>query len=89
MSTERDCDQSRYEEKCSEPYRDFVVEEYFPHENYNPYNVNQHNDIAILRLSEKIEKFTIFITPICLPLDKSVLNADFVQKKKIVTGWGK
>lgn len=88
LSTDRDCDQSKYKERCSEPYQDFIVEEAFPHENYDPNNANQHNDIAILRLTEKITKFSLFITPICLPIEDSIRYKNFTEKNMIVTGWG-
>ena len=88
LSTERDCDQSKYVERCSEPYREYSVEETYPHEDYDPNSDNQHNDIALLRLSEKIDKFTLFITPICLPLEDSLRYNDLTQQRMIVTGWG-
>ena len=71
---------------CSEPYRDFVVEESFPHENYDPKSKSQHNDIALLRLTEKVEEFTSFIKPICLPLEESVRNFDLTNAVMNVTG---
>ena len=89
VSTERDCDTSTYTYNCSDPHRDFVVEKTFPHENYNPQSGNQHNDIALLRLSEKIINFTDFIRPICLTIDKSLRNIDLSNELMYVTGWGR
>ncbi|CAO1416410.1 unnamed protein product [Diamesa tonsa] len=89
LATERDCDDSFEPPYCSHPHRDIEVEESFPHEDYDPNSRNQHNDIALLRLSEKIEKFTTFIKPICLPLEESVRNFDLTNKMMNVTGWGR
>ena len=91
LSTEKDCESASIlePEVCSDPYIDFVVEKHFPHENYSPYSNSQHNDIALLRLSEKVEKFTDYIRPICLPLDSSVRNNDLINKMMFVSGWGR
>ena len=89
LSTETDCDETSIPPYCSDPYRDFEVEEAIPHENFNHLNKNQHNDIALLRLTEKIEKFTTFIKPICLPLEESVRNIDLTNEMMFVTGWGR
>ena len=89
ISTENDCDKSTYTNFWSDPYRDFVVEETFPHENYDPQSGNQHNDIALLRLSEKINNYTQFIRPICLTIDESLRNIDLTNELMYVTGWGR
>ncbi|CAO1379498.1 unnamed protein product [Diamesa hyperborea] len=90
LATKRDCDDTFDPPYChSTPHRDIEVEESFPHEDYYPHSRNQHNDIALLRLSEKIEKFTKFIKPICLPLEESVRNFDLTNKMMNVTGWGR
>ncbi|CAO1355956.1 unnamed protein product [Diamesa tonsa] len=89
LATERDCDDFFEPPYCSYPHRDIEVEESFPHEDYSPNSRNQHNDIALLRLSEKIEKFTIFIKPICLPLEETVRSFDLTNKMMTVIGWGR
>ena len=89
LSTETDCDETSFPPYCSDPYLDFEVEEAFPHENYDPKSKSQHNDIALVRLSEKIEKFTTFIKPICLPLEESVRNIDLTNEMMFITGWGR
>lgn len=40
---------------CSGPVQDIRVEEIIAHEGYDPYDTNQHNDIALLRLSQNAQ----------------------------------
>ncbi|XP_068973443.1 venom protease-like [Bombus flavifrons] len=47
-----------------------------------------HHDIAILRL-EKDVSFSEYIRPICLPLEESLRNNNFVGYNPFVAGWGK
>lgn len=41
-------------EDCSDPPVDVTVEEQIPHELYNPQDINQPYDIALLRLSRDV-----------------------------------
>lgn len=75
------------ESVCSDPVVDITVEEKIVHESYEPNSKNQHNDIALLRLSRKV-KYTEFIKPICLPVDSNLRNADLSGVELDVSGWG-
>ena len=83
--TNPDCDDSFINEKvCSFPHIDVGIEETIIHENYAPLSYNQHNDIALLRLSFKVI-FTEFIKPICITKN----SGDLVGKSVTVAGYGK
>ncbi len=60
---------------------DLFAEEWLPHPDYNPYNVN--NDIALIKLSQEVT-FSDHISPICLnpgfPLTEGM--------RCYVAGWG-
>lgn len=87
-TTTNDCDDSLVNEKvCSDPVVDITVEEKIVHENYESNSKNQHNDIALLRLSRTV-KYTDFIKPICLPLDNKLRNSDLSGVELDVSGWG-
>ncbi|XP_003486660.2 venom serine protease Bi-VSP-like [Bombus impatiens] len=55
------------------------------HPDYTP-NIHNH-DIAILRLVEEVP-FSKYIHPICLPIEESLRNNDFVGYNPLVAGWG-
>lgn len=85
LSTNPDCDDSFINEKvCANSYIDVGVEGTVIHENYLPQSFNQHNDIALLRLSLKIV-FTEFIKPICT----TGSSASLIGQSVMVTGFGK
>ena len=87
-STVRDCDDSYFDEViCNNPPVDISIEEIIVHENYEPKSRNQHNDIALLRLSNDVQ-YTNFIKPICLPVEASVRNNNLTGIKLDVAGWG-
>lgn len=81
-SSTRDCTKSG----CSDPPVDVAVERIIAHENYDPANENQHNDIALLRLSNNV-RFTDYVKPICLPLNER--RSTFEGYGMEVAGWGK
>ncbi|XP_070502642.1 serine protease easter-like [Chironomus tepperi] len=86
---EVDCDDSfKNERVCSQPPIDVNIVERIPHPQYDPYNNNQFNDIAMLRLEHPIE-YTEFIKPICLPIDPTLRGNDFIKQTLSVAGWGK
>lgn len=87
-TTENDCDDSFVNENvCAPPAIDIQIEQLIPHENYQPAAGNQHNDIALLRLAQKVT-FSEFVAPICLPFESAVRNNDFVNQTLSVAGWG-
>lgn len=73
------------ENVCNDPYRDIGVEEVIIHEQYSPQSFNQHNDIALIRMSQKVV-FTDFIKPICLQVDST---PSYVGQAVTVAGFGK
>lgn len=85
-STVEDCDDSFVNERvCSQPAVDIEIEEKIPHPEYDPQAANQHNDIALLRLSQNV-RYTEYIKPICLPVDISLRNNNFIKQTLSVAG---
>ncbi|XP_068619450.1 CLIP domain-containing serine protease HP8-like [Battus philenor] len=84
ISSPRDC----FQEDCSPTAKDISVAELIPHEKYDPSNVHQQNDIALLRLSQDVD-FTDFIKPICLPTTPEQRMNLFTGYDMEVAGWGK
>lgn len=83
LSQQEDCDSSFINEKvCSENPIDAEVEQKIPHPQYDPYGTNQHNDIALLRLTYDVH-YTDFIKPICLPSAPALRSNDFIKQVKI------
>jgi len=88
-TTSRDCDDSLINEiVCSDPAIDITIEEKIVHESYDANSKNQHNDIALLRLSRPV-KYSHFIKPICLPIDSALKSIDLGGMTMDVAGWGK
>lgn len=87
-ATAVDCDESFTDGTvCNDPPVDIPVELKIPHENYDPHGSNQHNDIALLRLSQEV-RFSTFIRPICLPVEPTIRNNLFEKQTLSVAGWG-
>lgn len=86
IQTNPDCDDSLVNEKiCNKPFVDVAVEDIIIHEMYLPLTFNQHNDIALIRMNERVI-FDEFIKPICLPSETS---KSLSGQTVIVTGFGK
>ncbi|CAD7084979.1 unnamed protein product [Hermetia illucens] len=83
-TTERDCDV----DDCNDPPVDVPIEEYIPHENYQPIPKNQYDDIALLRLSRSVP-YTDWVKPVCLPVATHLRSAVFDDISLDVAGWGK
>lgn len=89
MSQQKDCDDSLINEVvCAPPPIDIAIEETILHEKYSPNSNNQHNDIALLRMRQKVT-YGEFIRPICLPTTPSLRSANAVGDKLTTAGWGK
>ncbi|CAH2257139.1 CLIP domain-containing serine protease 2-like [Pararge aegeria] len=67
---------------------DVPVEQSIVHEGYERYDLNQFNDIALLRLAHVVP-FSDFISPICLPTNPSLKKNTFEGWELVVAGWGK
>ncbi|KAL5284644.1 CLIPB1.2 family protein [Megaselia abdita] len=81
ISTDMDCD----EFDCTDPIVDVPIAKIIGHEEYDPNVKNLPNDIALLRLSRKID-YSDFIKPICLPVNPNVPSDAL---KMDIAGWGK
>ncbi|CAO1427631.1 unnamed protein product [Diamesa serratosioi] len=89
LSQQKDCDDSLLNEVvCAPPPIDIAIEEKIMHEKYSPSSSNQHNDIALLRMRQKVT-YGEFIRPICLPTSPSLRSANAVGEKLTTAGWGK
>ncbi|XP_026494278.1 CLIP domain-containing serine protease HP8-like [Vanessa tameamea] len=84
VTSKKDC----YLDDCSPPVLDIPVEEVIAHEGYSADDNNQQNDIALIRLSTKVE-FNDFVKPICLPITPELRNNLFDGYYMEVAGWGK
>ncbi|XP_013168734.1 PREDICTED: serine protease easter-like [Papilio xuthus] len=73
-------------EDCTDGALVIPIEKIIVHEQYNPNDVNKHNDIALIKLST-MAPYTDFIRPICLPtLDLSVNAQEGLRL--FASGWG-
>ncbi|KAB0800599.1 hypothetical protein PPYR_06339 [Photinus pyralis] len=88
LETDVDCVNTPQYKTCSEPPIDVAVVEKIAHEYYNPFDPNQSNDIALLRLARDVP-YTEFIKPICLPVYPNLLKQTFAGTNATVAGWGK
>ncbi|KAL1512801.1 hypothetical protein ABEB36_002328 [Hypothenemus hampei] len=86
--TEEDCVKvGPSQTHCAPPAVDVAVEQNIPHKDYDPHDLNQYNDIALLRLIRNVQ-FSDYIKPICLPKGH-LLTKSYVNENLIVAGWGK
>ncbi|XP_054743052.1 serine protease easter-like [Anastrepha obliqua] len=86
QETERDCQiDSRGNSLCADPHIDIDVEEQICSPLYNVRT--QENDIALLRLREKVI-FNDFLKPICLPVDRNLQLDNFENATMDIVGWG-
>lgn len=86
LNTEIDCDPDD-DTNCLPPPIDIGIEETTVHEGYNKSKVSSPHDIALLRLSEKIDLGGL-IKPICLPYDPSLWDKNYTGEYFTSTGWG-
>lgn len=84
LDTEIDChlDDASF---CAPKYIDVDVAEKVSFKDYNFRSKEQHFDIALLRLAQKLE-FNDFVSPICLPLDSKLWTKNFTGHSFDVAG---
>lgn len=84
--TNPDCDDSLIDEHvCNNPYFDVGIEALDIHERYLPQSRNQHNDIAVIRMSQRVN-FNDFIRPICIDPEP---QGSLIGQSVVVAGFGK
>lgn len=83
IETEHDCNYIKG--VCSPPIQDVNIEKVLVHPGYVAKSFE--NDIALIRLSNKLEFSQPHIQPICLPFGKNAeLNLD--RRFGVISGWG-
>ncbi|KAG5670590.1 hypothetical protein PVAND_000841 [Polypedilum vanderplanki] len=87
LLTDEDCETINGKRICAPESIDVPIEETIVHENYNPQSLSQWNDIALLRLSTKVQ-FNDFIKPICLQQDRNLKITDILGQSLVVAGFG-
>lgn len=60
ISTSRDCVDTGGDLDCSDSPVDFSIVQKIVHENYDPFSVNQANDIALLRVDRPVQYTGIY-----------------------------
>lgn len=88
-NTETDLDCYGKTNQCAPPPINIPVQERIAHEDYDPYDINQPNDIALLRLVKNINNFNDYVRPICLPSHNQLRSKSYNGKRLTVSGWGK
>ncbi|XP_063698018.1 serine protease easter-like [Culicoides brevitarsis] len=83
-----DCEGYGYMRDCADYHLDIPIEEVVVNNGYSPYDDQQYNDIALIRLAKTV-KFTAFVKPICLPMDNELKEKSLVGDRMEVVGWGK
>ncbi|KAI8425101.1 hypothetical protein MSG28_006960 [Choristoneura fumiferana] len=73
---------------CAATPQDVPIEEIIAHEGYDPYDDNQHNDLALLRLARAVQ-YSAWVKPICLPSTNALKTAMWEDYDLEVAGWGK
>lgn len=82
LATEQDCNEESF---CAPPVVNIQIDEIITYKNYRKNDKNQHFDIALLRLADKVE-FNYFVKPICLPLDPQIWSKNFTHHSFEVAG---
>ncbi|XP_066969398.1 phenoloxidase-activating factor 1-like [Macrobrachium rosenbergii] len=88
----RDCQGSFSGEICADPSVNVTYEKIIIHPNYSKRGY-QSDDIALVRLSKKIDISGVYIHPVCLPPQglsarSAMARPDLLRPEAVVTGWG-
>ena len=80
----KDCSETR----CYVEYQEnYPIEKVIVHENYLPTNLNQVNDIALIKLNKTVER-TELVAPICIPTPEMDDSIKLEGSLFDVAGWG-
>uniref|UniRef100_A0A1Y1LCA4 Peptidase S1 domain-containing protein n=3 Tax=Photinus pyralis TaxID=7054 RepID=A0A1Y1LCA4_PHOPY len=88
LELDLDCTSTPEYPMCADKHIDIPIAEMVVHEHYRPFDDNQYNDIALLRLARDIP-YTDFIKPVCLPIYPNLINEYFVGTNATTAGWGR
>lgn len=75
------------EEMCNDPYVDVKVSQVIEHPEYKQVGAAQYNDIALLKLERDVQT-SLWIKPICLPIEQSLRDLDYTEQSLEVSGFG-
>lgn len=88
LRTQKDCQVTESGlEHCAPPSQNFTYESIIIHPNYNTRTAHS-DDIALIRLSEKIDLSGFWIHPICLPPQGLNVRRVMHKPEAIAAGWG-
>lgn len=85
LDNQIDCQEDN---NCADAPVDMGVERIIVHEDYNPQNKAQYNDIALIRFTRDVT-YSSFISPVCLPIASAQRNKNNVGTRGVATGWGR
>lgn len=85
IKSENDCDPNEVD-YCAPPVINNPISEVIAHKKYRKNSKDQQHDIALIRLSKKVQN-NDFVLPVCLPLDPEHWNNNKGVTHE-VTGWG-
>ncbi|XP_050079401.1 CLIP domain-containing serine protease B4-like [Anopheles maculipalpis] len=84
LTTANDCQN----DFCSHAPIDLDVEQIVVHNNYDPKDQSNANDIALIRFTRQV-RYSQTVRPICLPWSASLRSRDHVGQPSWAAGWGK
>lgn len=84
LESELDCDPAD-PSNCAPAVISNPITQKIVHPLYRQASKNQHFDITLLRLANKVE-FNDFVSPICLPLDSSLSEKNYANHTFDVSG---
>ncbi|XP_055546193.1 CLIP domain-containing serine protease B4-like [Wyeomyia smithii] len=73
---------------CADVPVDLGVSKIIVHQEYNPQVKSQYNDIALIRFDRDVS-FSVYVQPICLPVDEPERSRNNVGTKATAAGWGR
>lgn len=80
-----DCSEA---DNCADAPINMAIERIIVHEDYNPQNKAQYNDIALIRFTRDVQ-FSSFVSPVCLPIENAQRSKNNVGTRGVATGWGR